>query len=190
MSGGAKARSAKEAGAALPRDGADARAQTFRLEDDGVIPNHPTWPLLLYPAAVPLSDASDAAAAFEGLFQRNGWVASWRNGIYAYTHYHSQIHEALGIARGFAKVQFGGVRGPIIEVSAGDVAVLPAGTGHKRIEASDDFLVVGAYPPDGRYDLCTRQADRERALTTIAKTPRPATDPVFGGAGPLIDAWA
>lgn len=166
-----------------------AMAQAFHFKDDGIVPNHPAWPFLFYRAAVRFSDASDPASVFEDLFHRNGWGGTWRNGVYPYTHYHSQIHEALGVARGSAKVQFGGDGGPIVEVSAGDAAVLPAGTGHKRIEASADFLVVGAYPPEGRYDLCTRPEDRERALTTIAKTPRPSTDPIYGRDGPLIDAW-
>ena len=72
---------------------------------------------------------------------------------------------------------------------AGVAADQTAGTGHKRIDASADFLVIGAYPPEGRYDLCTRPEDRERALTTSAKTPRPSTDPIYGRDGPLIDAW-
>ncbi len=193
MSNGANTQSAKRGGdqASPLRDlfARPPKVQPIHLKNDGIVLNHPTWPLLFYRGAVQLSDASDPAAIFEALFQRNGWGGIWRNGIYGYTHYHSHIHEALGVARGSAKVQFGGERGPIVEVSAGDVAVLPAGTGHKRIEASADFLVVGAYPTEGRYDLCTGPEDREQALTKIAKTPRPSTDPVYGRDGPLIDAW-
>jgi hypothetical protein len=33
---------------------------------------------------------------------------SWRDGVYDYVHYHSRIHEVLGIARGTGKVQLGG----------------------------------------------------------------------------------
>jgi uncharacterized protein YjlB len=120
------------------------KAQTFRFKDDGITPNHPRWPLIIYRSAVRREDALDPAAVFEDLFESNGWGDSWRDGIYDYVHYHSRIHEVLGIARGQGKVQFGGIKGRTIKVKAGDVAILPAGTGHQCLSASDDFLVIGA----------------------------------------------
>ena len=43
------------------------------------------------------------------MFAANGWGhGQWRNGIFPFVHYHSMIHEALGIARGRARVRFGG----------------------------------------------------------------------------------
>ena len=60
----------------------------------------------------------------------------------------------LGVCAGHGRVQFGGPSGPIVAVEAGDVAILPAGAGHKCVEASPDFLVVGAYPAGLEdYDL-------------------------------------
>ena len=162
---------------------------TLRFEDDGVIPNHPLWPLILYRGAVRLPAEFDAAAIMEVLFESNGWGDSWRNGIYDYVHYHSQTHEVLGIARGRAKVQFGGNRGRTVTLKAGDVAILPAGTGHRKISASEDFLVVGAYPPSGTYDLCTGSEDHVRAVKTVPKVRKPRKDPVFGGRGPLLMLW-
>jgi uncharacterized protein YjlB len=162
---------------------------TYKFKDDGLIPNHPRWPFVVYKSAVRLPESLDPAAVFEELFESNGWGDMWRDGIYDYVHYHSRTHEVLGIARGVAKVQFGGSKGRTITVRARDVAILPAGTGHKCLKASDDFLVVGAYPPTGTYDECTSVADRKEALISIPKTARPRKDPVYGKDGPLLQAW-
>jgi hypothetical protein len=58
--------------------------------------------------AVALDERPDPAAVIEDLFEANGWGGRWRNGIYDYVHYHSRIHEVLGIARGKGRVRFGG----------------------------------------------------------------------------------
>jgi uncharacterized protein YjlB len=167
------------------------RAKTFCFRDDGAIPNNPALPFVLYRRAVRLDGAGDAAAVLEQLFALNGWGDSWRNGIYPYVHYHSRIHEVLGIARGRARVQFGGPRGEEIDVKAGDVAILPAGTGHQCLMASEDFLVIGAYPPAGTYDECRGSADaHRRAIKSIPHTPLPQKDPVYGAKGPLMRLWA
>lgn len=163
------------------------KAQAFYFKDDGIVPNHPHWPLIVYRSAAALPPELDPAAIFEDLFQRNDWTGSWRNGVYDYVHYHSRIHEVLGIARGSAKVQFGGTPGRTLK--AGDVAVLPAGTGHHCLGASEDFLVVGAYPPDGSYDECTSSEDHARALQDIPRVAKPRMDPVYGGRGPLLELW-
>jgi uncharacterized protein YjlB len=165
------------------------KANTFSFKDDGVIPNNARWPLVLYRGAISLPDSLDPAAIMEDLFDENGWGDSWRNGIYDYVHYHSRIHEVLGIARGKGTVRFGGNNGRTVQLKASDVAVLPAGTGHQCLAASDDFLVVGAYPPSGTYDECTKSEQHARALKTIPKVGRPRKDPVYGSRGPLLSAW-
>ncbi|MFD1985681.1 cupin [Mesorhizobium newzealandense] len=165
------------------------KSNEFRFNDDGLVPNHPFWPLVVYRGAVKLPEEFDPAAVVEELFNANGWGNSWRNGIYDYVHYHSQIHEVLGVAQGAAKVQFGGRKGRTLSLKAGDVAVLPAGTGHQCLSASGDFLVVGAYPPFGTYDECTKAEQHDGALTTILKVGRPRKDPAYGSKGPLLVAW-
>jgi uncharacterized protein YjlB len=162
---------------------------TSRFKDEGLIPNHPHWPLVIYRGAVKLSGDFDPAAVFEDLFAGNGWGDSWRDGIYDYVHYHSRIHEVLGIARGSGEVRFGGALGRSVKLKAGDVAILPAGTGHQCLSADDDFLVVGAYPRTGTYDECTTAEDHKRALKTIPKTVPPRKDPVYGANGPLLKLW-
>jgi uncharacterized protein YjlB len=165
------------------------KPQPCRFKDDGLIPNHPRWPLVIYKSVVRLPETLDPAAVFEDLFESNGWGDPWRNGIYDYAHYHSRIHEVLGIARGAGKVQFGGPNGRTFILKAGDVAVLPAGTGHQCLKASDDFLVVGAYPPTGKFDVCTTPEDRKKALVTIPKVAHPHKDPVYVAKGPLMRTW-
>ena len=114
----------------------------------------------------------------------------WRNGVYSYHHYHSEAHEALGVYQGRAKVQFGGPNGHVIEIKAGDAAVLPAGTTHKLIDSSSDFALVGAYPSGQRPDMCYgKPGERPGADERIAEVPMPSTDPVTCAGGGLLDAW-
>jgi uncharacterized protein YjlB len=178
--------SAREANAAVRAS----EPQQYRFADDGSVPNNPVLPLLVYGNAVALDGPHGPAAVFEELFASNGWRDSWRNGVYHFVHYHSAIHEVLGIARGNARVRFGGALGAELALNVGDVAILPAGTGHQRLAASRDFLVVGAYPPHGKYDLC-RGAPEEhaRARLSIPKVPLPHEDPVFGSEGALVKLW-
>jgi uncharacterized protein YjlB len=114
----------------------------------------------------------------------------WRNGVYDYLHYHATVPEALGVARGHARVRFGGDHGREFDIAAGDVAILPAGTGHQCISASADFCVVGAYPPGPPMDLVrpTKEA-HAKALKTIPQVKVPKTDPVRGADGPLVKVW-
>lgn len=163
---------------------------TLMFADDGRIPNNPALPLVLYRGGIDVTGVADPERRIETTFAANGWAETWRNGIYAYPHYHSMIHEALGVARGGAKVRFGGAKGQNVEIAAGDVVILPAGTGHQCLSQTPDLLVIGAYPPNGSYDLCRgSEAEHAKALSTIVKVPRPAADPVYGAKGPLIALW-
>jgi uncharacterized protein YjlB len=162
--------------------------ETYRFADDGVVPNNPALPLVVYRGA--LAEGGDRAAACERLFARNGWPDAWRNGIYPHHHYHSTAHEVLGIAAGDARVRLGGERGQTVELRAGDVVVIPAGVAHKRESASADLLVIGAYPRGQSPDLCRAEADsHDWALGHIAAVPLPAADPVTGRADPLLECW-
>ena len=162
----------------------------LHFRDDGIVPNNPKFPVLLYRGAVKLKDPRfPPDVIIDTLFDTNGWGRSWRDTVYDFVHYHSQIHEVMGVARGTARIECGGIKGRILHVKAGDVLVLPAGTGHRLIESSRNFLVVGAYPQDGTYDECTDTRERLDAAKRIAKVRKPKTDPVLGPRGPLLDAW-
>ncbi len=158
--------------------------------DDGSVPNNATLPFLVYRGAIDLAGTPDPEQVIERVFRANGWGNLWRNGIFAYVHYHSMIHEGLGVARGRARVRFGGSKGQEMEIGQGDVTVLPAGTGHQCLWHSPDLVVIGAYPKTGRYDLCRgSRAEHTKALKSIPRVPLPETDPVFGKDGPLLRLW-
>jgi uncharacterized protein YjlB len=161
----------------------------LHFRDDGRTPNNPL-PLVIYRSCVALSGRLDPAAVFEELFASHGWKDSWRDGMYDYMHFHTQTHEVLGVAKGRVRAQFGGSSGKAVELKAGDVVMLPAGTGHKRLSASRDLLIVGAYPATGSYDEPKpNDIDHAKAVAAIARVPAPAQDPVYGKRGPLVELW-
>lgn len=145
------------------------------------IPNNPRLRVLLYRG---ITVAKDKARAFERLFERNGWTNAWRDGLYDYHHFHSTAHEVLGIAQGSVVARLGGEKGEAVTLTAGDVMVLPAGTGHKRECASADLLIVGAYAEGRDWDLCRGATqDKEKVRRNIDSLPDPERDPVTGNGG-------
>lgn len=156
--------------------------ETLLLEPGETMPNS-RLPVLIYRHAI-----ADPAGLAQ-LFTENGWSGVWRDGVYDYDHYHSNAHEVLGVEAGRATLQLGGSEGRPVEVSAGDIVVLPAGTGHRRLRRSADFVVVGAYPRGQEsYDLCRSRSPE--AELRIVKLARPESDPVQGTGGALLRLWS
>ncbi|UNL83551.1 cupin domain-containing protein [Priestia koreensis] len=159
--------------------------QTLFFKDDGTIPNNPLLPVLIYHDML-----GKKSVEVESIFNQCSWLNSWTNGIFNYHHYHSNAHEVLGVIKGHATVQLGGESGKTLAIKSGDVIVLPAGTGHKLIESSDEFKVAGAYPNGMSYDVKTDQSEgSDKIFRRIKQVPLPKTDPIFGKEGPLLHHW-
>jgi len=156
----------------------------LRLAGDDRFPNSPL-PLLLYRGVAPHDPGS-----IERGFANQGWTNAWRDGVFAFHHFHSIAHEVLGIAAGEVIVAFGGPAGQTVTLRAGDVAVIPAGVAHRNVGRSDDLLVVGAYPGGASYDIRRGDpAERDAAQRAIAAVKLPEHDPVLGRDGGLRRLW-
>jgi uncharacterized protein YjlB len=167
-----------------PISAADIEVDVLSFEDAPELLAHPVLPPLVYRAAIP----SDAAAT-EALFTKNRWGGVWRNGIFGYPHYHSNAHEVLGVVHGAGTVRIGGEAGRDLDLCAGDVMLLPAGTGHQLVRATGDFTVVGAYP-EGQEEYDIREGAPDAILLSqIVSVPLPESDPVFGEQGPMFATW-
>ena len=155
----------------------------FLLAPNGWVPNNPRLPVIVYSGIV--ADGRSLAEEFEAKFAANGWQGVWRDGIFDYHHYHTTAHEVLGIAEGQGRVVVGGPQGREVMVKAGDCLVLPAGTGHCRVSASADFLVIGAYPAGQDPDL-RRDDPGEIGRHYIETLPLPRTDPMGADGVPTL----
>lgn len=160
--------------------------ETLLLKPDAQMPNN-SLPVLLY--RQPLS-GTDLENRIRQMFEGHHWRGVWRNGIYDFHHFHSNAHEVLGIAHGSVDVMLGGESGKLVSLTAGDVVVLPAGTGHCRVSDGRGLVVMGGYPKGQEHcDLCRSKAERPDWEARIADTPLPHRDPVFGEDGPLLKLW-
>ncbi len=160
-----------------------------KIKENGNFPNNADLPLMIYKGAFLIHPDEDEQV-IKRIFAQNGYTNAWVDTIFDYDHYHSNTHEVLGVFCGKANVQFGGEHGVCIELDKGDVVVIPAGVAHKRLQASDDFTVVGAYPHGASYNIrYGKPGERPEADQEIAKVKNPESDPVYGAKGHLFECW-
>jgi uncharacterized protein YjlB len=161
--------------------------EAFTLGPRDWVPNNRKLAVAIYRAALP-AKSNDLADEFEALFEHNQWPPQWRNSTFDYHHFHSTAHEVLGIASGSAEVIVGGPGGRVVTVQAGDALLLPAGTGHCLQSFHGYLNVIGAYPPGQQWDI-RRTALTPQELAAMNQLPFPASDPVLGERGPVIEQW-
>lgn len=136
------------------------------------------------PAAISGGNAATA------LYRRNGWQGTWVYTVFPYWHFHTHGHEVLACVSGNARIGFGGDNGIEADVAIGDVCVIPAGVGHKRLQASADFQMAGGYPPEQEGNI-VRPGDLDdgRIAREIGQVALPETDPISGGADGVVAIW-
>lgn len=163
----------------------DCETRTFNFKDDGSIPNN-RLPLVYFSQCMP-----DDASEIRQTLNSNNWGGIWVNGIYDYHHYHSTAHEFIGVLQGSATLQLGGENGATVDVKKGDVIIIPAGVGHRLVQADAKFKVIAAYPDGQKWDLRKGDPDdRPEVLENIRNVPLPTSDPLHGETGPLLQFWA
>jgi uncharacterized protein YjlB len=160
----------------------------YLLQDDGVFPNS-KFPVIIYRNAFNIPLPQDPEK-IEKIFALNDWTNSWRNGIYHFHHYHSIVHEVLGIYSGSCDLILGGEKGIQFTVNIRDVIIIPAGVAHKNAGATHDFKCVGAYPDGKSFDInYGKPGERPQTDKNIQKVPLPGAEPVFGAEGQLFQFW-
>ena len=161
--------------------------ESYLFEPDSGIPNSPL-PLLIWKDRLPADARSGNAAC--ALFRRNGWGGTWVYTVFPYWHFHTRGHEVLACVSGSARIGFGGDRGLKADVLVGDVCVIPAGVGHKKLDASPDFQMAGGYPPGQEGNIVRPgEMDDERIAREISRLGLPQTDPITGTNGSLVEIW-
>ncbi len=130
----------------------------------------PDFPLLIYKSV--FEDGVDIPA----ILNSNGWSGEWLGSVHPFHHYHSNTHEVLAVKEGHATLQLGGEQGEVVEAEKGDLIILPAGYGHKKLEASEDYANYGAYPGGVSFDMCYGK-------------PEERPEPVFSQNSPLFYYW-
>lgn len=153
----------------------------------GGIPNS-RLPLVFWRGRLPAGvSGGDAVSA---LYRRNGWAGTWIYGVFPFWHFHTHGHEVLTCVSGSARIALGGDAGIVAEVSIGDVTIIPAGVGHRRLGSSADFLMAGGYPP-GQSGNIVRPGEKDDAqiAAEISAVGLPKTDPITGQAGGIVEIW-
>ncbi|KAL2276180.1 hypothetical protein FJTKL_01342 [Diaporthe vaccinii] len=146
-------------------------------------------PVLHYRNVLPSPVSEDSTIKF---LTANEWEHRGTWGHIDIRHFHPKSHECYGIFRGPSTLLVGQIQagqGARIDVSAGDVIVLPAGTAHSSLKSSSDYRYIGVYPtgcPRWRNKFGKNPAESFRDV--IDQVDMPVADPVYGkdGTPPIL----
>lgn len=157
------------------------------FQPDGGIPNS-NLPLVLWKGRLPIGTRDGRAAC--RLYQMNDWAGTWVYTVYPFWHFHTRGHEVLGCVSGRARIGFGGEGGIVADVEPGDVAIVPAGVGHRKLDGTTDFLMAGGYPPGQQGNIVSPgEMDAREIAAELRGVKLPLTDPITGKADGVVALW-
>lgn len=165
--------------------------QITNLSENKPYPNN-SLPVLYYENALGETLGDDYSSEdVINFFKNNGYEDGWSGVIEDEHHFHSNAHEALAVTRGEVTLQIGGPHADMKTFRKGDVLLLPAGTAHKRLDGSENFEVVGAYPENGeKLDMQYGDTgDYDSIKKNISQVDLPLTDPVTGSPRDIEEYW-
>lgn len=154
----------------------------MQLQENKPFPNN-KLPVVLYKKALDeiFKQNDYSGEAVLSFLEKHDYSNGWINGILSEHHFHSIAHEVLACISGSARVQLGGPESETITFTQGDVVFLPAGTAHKKIESTEDFIIVGAYPNGDSYDMrYGENSEYDEVKENIIQVPKPELDLVTG----------
>ncbi|GJE91463.1 RmlC-like cupin domain-containing protein [Phanerochaete sordida] len=170
---------------------ASLRVTKHQIAKHGGIPNTSIHnkPLTIYHGVFPSPDLT--ASHIEGHLKAVGvCTPQWRYTMFDTTHFHSTTHELLVIASGHGKLLFGGEGNPgkvEEEVTKGDAILVSAGVGHRRLDVTSDFEMVGSYPAgSAHWDMCYGREGETGVDERIEKLGWFEKDPIYDGDGPAV----
>ncbi|CAK7264597.1 hypothetical protein SEPCBS119000_001079 [Sporothrix epigloea] len=168
--------------------------ETYYLKRNQHAPNN-AYPVLVYRQCLPLPVSEAKTTTF---LEAHSWERKGVWGHIGVRHFHPNVHECYGVIAGESTMLVGcgsddpDESGQQIELSVGDVIVLPAGTGHCNLQSTKDFLYVGVYPagaPLYKAELGKEGADVAALWQEVDSVVMPMEDPVTGKDGALFELW-
>ncbi|KAH8730025.1 hypothetical protein GQ44DRAFT_473261 [Phaeosphaeriaceae sp. PMI808] len=174
-----------------------AEPEQYPLPPTTNVPNSPL-PALIYRNVLPSPCDSESA---KELCEANGWEKRGEWGAITTAHFHPNTHECYAIVQGESRLVLGrckpadgeeGTEGIEVDVSTGDVVVVPAGVSHRSLTSSGGYRYIGVYPktnPKWRNNFCKGEEPLEDLKNEIAHVAMPDADPVYGADGPLVRIW-
>ncbi|CAK7563979.1 MAG: hypothetical protein SEPTF4163_001862 [Sporothrix epigloea] len=168
--------------------------ETYYLKRNQHAPNN-AFPVLVYRQCLPLPVSEEKTTAF---LEAHAWEKKGTWGHIGVRHFHPNVHECYGVIAGESTMLVGcgsddpDDSGQEIELSVGDVIVLPAGTGHCNLQSTKNYLYVGVYPSGGpmyKAELGKEGADVAALRREVDSVAMPLEDPVSGKDGALLKLW-